>query len=87
MAPLSVTVESCDVGKFHKDRARNLAINLVKKYIRSVVKSDKLAEKFEEKLSSPLLNSDAVNTINKENITIEEVLKTHNSGSENEKGN
>lgn len=87
MAPLSVTVESGDDGKFQKDQARHLAITLVTKYLRSVVKSDKLADKFEEELSTPLSNSDGVSTIHKEDVTIEEVLKKHNSGSGNEKGN
>jgi len=85
MAPSSVTVESCDVVQLQKDKARHLAITLVTKYLRSVVKSDKLANKFQEDLSTPLLNSDCLNTIKKE-ITIEEVLKKDIAGSENEKG-
>jgi len=55
------------------------------KYLRSVVKSDKLANKFEEKVpASKKLNS--INITNKENISIEEVLKKRESKSKGDKG-
>ena len=56
------------------------------KYLRSVAKSDKLANKFEEKVpASKKLNS--INITNKENISIEEVLKKRESKSKGDKGN
>ena len=86
MAPLTVTVDSFVGEQLQKDKARDLAINLVANYLRTVVKSNKLADKFEEQLSIPLIKSDSRSAGNIENIAIEEVMKKHISKSSNNKG-
>ena len=69
-----------------EDQATCLAINIVTKYLRSVVKSDKIANKFEEKILPLSKNTESGNTANKENISIEHVLKKQLSKSKDEKG-
>ena len=86
MAPLTLAVDSFSSEQLQKDKARDLAINLVANYLRTVVKSNKLADKFEEQLSMPLIKSDSISAGNKENIVIEEVLKKYISKSSNNKG-
>jgi len=76
MAPLSMMVAPVDNEQILQDQVQCLAINLVSKYLRSVVKSDKLAIKLEEKISSPMANLDSIG-ISQENISIEEILKKH----------
>lgn len=75
MAPLAITEEPMDAGHHLQDQATCLAINIVTKYLRSVVKSDKLANKFEEKFPASSKQFNSINIANKENISIEEVLK------------
>lgn len=85
MAPLSITVDSVEDGQLLQDQAQCLALNLVTKYLRSVVKSDKLAIKFEEKISASIINLDSIG-IKKENISIDDVLKKHLAKSKDDKG-
>ena len=87
MAPLAITEEPIDAGHLLQDQAMCLAINIVSKYLRSVVKSDKLANKFEEKVPVSSKNLNSINIANKENISIEEVLKKRESKSKGDKGN
>merc|ERR1712029_111859 len=47
---------------------------------RSIIKSDKLAKKFEEKV--PLAKSVNIDSKNKENLTIDEVVKKHQKSEE-----
>ena len=56
-----------------EDQAHSLAISLVIDYLRSIIKSDKLAKKFEEKV--PLAKNCNIDSKNKENLTIDEVVK------------
>lgn len=75
MPPLSIIEDSIPTPQIMEDQAQSLAIDLVIKYLKSVTKCDKLAKKFEEKVPSPKISS--TNIKDKENITIEEVLKKH----------
>ena len=58
-----------------EDQAHSLAISLVIDYLRSKIKSDKLAKKFEEKV--PLAKNTNADSKNKENLTIDEIVKKH----------
>ena len=86
MAPLAIMEQPKEAREHLQDQATCLAINIVTKYLRSVVKSDKLANKFEEKVLPPSKNTESGNISNKENISIEEVLKKQLSKSKDEKG-
>ena len=70
MPPLSIIEDTVPPAEMLEDQAQSLAINLVVNHLRSVIKSDKLAKKFEEKVPC------AKNAMtNKENVSIEEILK------------
>ena len=85
MPPLSIIEDSIPTPQIMEDQAQSLAIDLVIKYLKSVTKCDKLAKKFEEKVPSPKISS--TNIKDKENITIEEVLKKHQLKTEEGKMN
>ena len=81
MAPLTVTVESSNVDEVQKGKGHYLATTLVTKYLRTVVKSEKLANKFEEELSTHITKPEHIDTISTNNITLEDVLlEKHLSG-------
>lgn len=86
MAPLAITEGPVDAGQDLQGQATCLAINIVMKYLRDVVNSEKLANKFEEKISASSKNLESINIENKENISIEKVLKKRQSKSKAEKG-
>ena len=81
MAPLSVTIDSVDTRQLLQDQAQCLAINLVSKYLKCTLKSDKLASKFGEKINMPPVTIDSIETTNKENLTIDDILKKQKSTS------
>merc|ERR1711894_264820 len=85
MPPLSIIEDSIPTPQIMEDQAQSLAIDLVIKYLKSVTKCDKLAKKFGEKVPSPKISS--TNIKDKENITIEEVLKKHQLKTEEGKMN
>ena len=75
MPPLSISEDTISPAQMLQDQAQYLAINLVVNYLKSVIKSDKLAKKFEEKV--PIAKNSITDANNKENITIDEVVKKH----------
>ena len=81
MAPLSVTIDAVDTRQLLQDQAQCLAINLVSKYLKCTLKSDKLASKFGEKINMPPVTIDTIEITNKENLTIDDILKTQKSTS------
>ena len=63
-----------------EDQAHSLAISLVIDYLRSIIKSDKLAKKFEEKV--PFAKKANTDSKNKENLTIDDIVKKHQKSEE-----
>ena len=84
MAPLIEMPESPSVGVFQKQKGHYLATTLVTKYLRTVVKSQKLANKFEEELNCIIKPEH--DTISADNITLQNVLEKHLAGAEKENG-
>ena len=84
MAPLIEMPESPSVGVFQKQKGHYLATTLVTKYLRTVVKYEKLANKFEEELNC-IMKSEH-DTISADNVTLQNVLEKHLAGAEKENG-
>ena len=84
MAPLIEMPESPSVGVFQKQKGHYLANTLVTKYLRTVVKYEKLANKFKEELNSIMKpEHDKIST---DNVTLQNVLEKHLAGPEKENG-
>ena len=75
MPPLNMIEIPISPAQMLEDQAHSLAISLVIDYLRSKIKSDKLAKKFEEKV--PLAKNTNTDSKNKENLTIDEIVKKH----------
>ena len=79
MAPLIETAESPNVDEFQKEKGHSLATTLVTKYLRTVVKCEKLANKFEEELLN-CIKPEHVDTTSADNVTLQNVLEKHLAG-------
>ena len=80
MPPLNMIETPISPAQMLEDQAHSLAISLVIDYLRSIIKSDKLAKKFEEKV--PLAKNANIDSKNKENLTIDEIVKKHQKSDE-----
>ena len=77
MPPLSEVMQpnEGDGVQIQKSKSQQLARNLVLNYLRNIVGSDRLANKFKESVPS----EPGTNWVPKENTTIENVLAEHSS--------